>query len=309
MTQSPLLVAFERHWFASGYSASTIENYLQVYAKLARRGFVLPPDLTLDDAQRYVLDRMREVKASSVAFEVKAIKSLSKWAAAYLDHPDRLVDLKIPKFDEPVAQPTATDADIEKLLQACKNSIGFESVRDHALISMFAATGARRSEIARLKVADLDLHEGLVTLTNTKERSGRVVSVEAIAPSLLRYMTFRDRHWARAEDALWLGQKGPLGVQGIGFAIARREEQAKVRIGTHAFRRRLAVEWLRRGGSEVALQEVLGWTSGAMVRRYAKASLSGLAIEEQRRLFPSSEKRPGARAKPTAVKMKQPPTP
>ena len=145
MAESSLLLAFERHWNASGFADSTLENYLQVYAKLTRKGLKLPPDLTLAEAQNYVLSRLKEVKPSSVAFEVKAIKSLSKWSAAYLDVPDPLTDLRIPKLDEPVAQPTATEEDLAKLLQACNNSIGFEAVRDHALISMFAATGARRS--------------------------------------------------------------------------------------------------------------------------------------------------------------------
>ena len=68
-----------------------------------------------------------------------------------------------------------------------------------------------------------------------------------------------------------------------------------MKLGTHAFRRGLAVEWLRRGGSEVGLKQVAGWTSTAMVGTYAKASISGLAIEEQRRLFPAEETRPSAR--------------
>ena len=307
MAKSALLTAFERHWDASGLSASTIENYLQVYERMQRRGFALPTELSIDDARRYVSSRLREVKASSVAFEVKAIRSLSKWASGYLDQPDALVYLKIPKFDAPAAQPTATADDVAKLLLACKNSIGFESVRDCALISFFAATGARRSEVARMKVTDIDLDRGVATLLATKARVPRVVSIEAITPAIQRYFVFRDRHPSRTEEALWLGQKGQLGVQGIGFAVARREKQAGVKLGTHAFRRGMTEEWLRRNGRESTLQEVMGWTTGAMIRRYAKSSMAGLAVEEQRRLFPADEKRPGARAKPTTIKKKPPP--
>ena len=53
----------------------------------------------------------------------------------------------------------------------------------------------------------------------------------------------------------------------------------------HALRRLFAVRWLERGGSEVGLMRVAGWSSLTMVKKYTAASADRLASEEMRRLI------------------------
>ena len=70
--------------------------------------------------------------------------------------------------------------------------------------------------------------------------------------------------------------------------LARRGKRAGVDVSqAHAFRRRFTGEWLARGGGESTLMTNNGWTSPAMVRRYAKDTIEDSAIAEKRRLFGS----------------------
>ena len=56
-------------------------------------------------------------------------------------------------------------------------------------------------------------------------------------------------------------------------------------LSPHDFRRAFAVEWLSKGGSELGLQRIAGWSSNAMIRVYTTARADDLAISEHQRLM------------------------
>lgn len=296
-----ILPAFEKAWAAANRSNTTLVTYRHVFERMDAMGYDMPPDLTIERAEEYLAERRAHVTkagtamaASSIAFETKAIKSLAKWACSRWPQENKLASLVIPAYDEPGPQPTATEEDIAKLLAVCDRSVGFESVRDRALILFFSVSGARRSEVAKMLTTHVDLSKGVAQLMATKAKKPREVNIAPIGEAMLDYVIARERHRDRDLPEFWLGQTGALGVQGIGFAISRRSKKAGIpHICTHSFRRGLCVAWLRAGGSQSLLQQYVGWTSGAMVSKYAKAHLSTLAVEEHGRLF-------GAVSKPTA---------
>jgi integrase len=72
---------------------------------------------------------------------------------------------------------------------------------------------------------------------------------------------------------------------GIGQMISKRSKLAGVDVTARAFRRGLAVEWLKRGGSETYLRSVAGWKSPEMVKRYTAGVVSDEALEMHERLF------------------------
>jgi integrase/recombinase XerC len=53
--------------------------------------------------------------------------------------------------------PVLRETDTAKVLEACRGK-GFVSLRDEALIRLYANTGARLSEVGTLLVADLDMN-------------------------------------------------------------------------------------------------------------------------------------------------------
>ena len=53
----------------------------------------------------------------------------------------------------------------------------------------------------------------------------------------------------------------------------------------HRFRHTFAIRWLSAGGGEMALQELAGWSSGTMLRRYTAARRRELAVAEYERVY------------------------
>jgi integrase len=68
--------------------------------------------------------------------------------------------------------------------------------------------------------------------------------------------------------------------------IKDRAKQAGVNVTPHSFRRGMAVDWLRKGGSETHLRQVCGWRSPRMIETYTQSLASEEALAQHARLFP-----------------------
>jgi site-specific recombinase XerD len=124
--------------------------------------------------------------------------------------------------DKPI--PVVPEDALRLLLAACAGK-NFEARRDTAMITFLIDTGARRGEIAGLRVADLDfdLDVALVLGKGRRERALPFGRTTAIA--LDRYLRVRARHKHAALPWLWLEIKGRLTAWGwyrcCGAAAAR----------------------------------------------------------------------------------------
>src|SRR5918992_3736224 len=95
----------------------------------------------------------------------------------------------------------------------------FAARRDCAIIRLFIDTGIRRSELAELNVADVDL-EARELLVLGKGRRPRVVPLGTkTAQAMHRYLRARARHKDTELPALWLGIKGRMANSGIQHLI------------------------------------------------------------------------------------------
>jgi integrase/recombinase XerD len=72
--------------------------------------------------------------------------------------------------------PVLTEYEAELVLQQpdVSDPVG---IRDRALLELFYSTGMRRTELLRLKLPEIDYHNGLVTIRQGKGRKDRVVPV------------------------------------------------------------------------------------------------------------------------------------
>jgi len=138
----------------------------------------------------------------------RVVKILFNWAEAeeYLDHnPTLRFKLGSPHYKE--VEPY-TDKDVYAMFQLCEDDARFHSryisIRNKAIISLFVATGLRLSELAEIRLSELDPGLKQVRVMG-KGAKMRVVPIDGEArKALKRYLEIRQR----GGDELWKTDDG-----------------------------------------------------------------------------------------------------
>ena len=283
-------IQFEWALKAQNRSPRTIETYSeairQLGAFLAARG--MPTDvgsIAREHVETFIAELAATRKPATASNRYRALKRFFAYLAAEGDVTSDPMRNMEPPTVPAVMAPVLDDAQLAAIVAACKGK-GLDDVRDAALLRVFIATGARLSEIAGLELDDFDKTTGRVLLRNTK---GRVPRTEVLSPktvvALAAYLRQRPRYArARATTALWIGARGPLTPSGVRQIVRKRAEAGGIPgVHPHMFRHSYADAHLRAGGEETTLMSALGWSSRAMVQRYAAANKveRGLVAQEQ----------------------------
>jgi integrase/recombinase XerD len=152
-------------------------------------------------------------------------------------------------------------------------------VRDRAILELLYGTGMRVSELASLKVRDV---EG-VDLVRVRGKGDK----ERVVPLAGQARKWVDRYLdtarpgltkAGSDEHLWLGAKGgPLGARGVRHLVQRR-------LGTfpHALRHSFATHLLEGGADLRTVQELLGHIELATTQTYTAVSRSHLKAAYER---------------------------
>lgn len=235
----------------------------------------LPGETPSQNELKDTVLRMREkgLKATGCNSAIRAINAYLRWAGS---------PLKIHQLKEPQnILPTFTAAQVARLVNWKPK--GFYERRLHLLVLVLLDTGCRITEALKLRLADVDFDNLLVTLDG-KGSKQRVVPVSFE----LRKIAFRYvRDFNVKPDALLFATR-------TGTRVSRHHALGDVknlcrRLGfnppartLHAFRHTFAVNYLRRGGSVFHLQKVLGHSTLEMTRRYANLLTEDLQAVHER---------------------------
>lgn len=277
--------SFSRVQRSEGKSPVTVNLYRYFNHRLIRwlveqTGGDEAAGLTRQRLRDYYLMRGESCKASSVSAEYRAHRVFIRWMVAEdeLTGPDPIALLRGPKVAvNPV--PILSGDDISRLLDACKgNSLG--ASRDAAIVRLLLC-GLRRGEIVGLRLADLNMDEGIVTVTGKgKTRTVAVAAKGSVA--LDRWLRARARTKAAGDSpSLFLD----LSASGLYHALRKRAESVGVTdFYPHRVRHTVAHLWLSARGSESDLMMTMGWSSSAMLRRYGASAAAERAREAQRRM-------------------------
>ncbi|MGV9797395.1 tyrosine-type recombinase/integrase [Mycobacterium sp. NPDC003449] len=259
--------------------------------KAYRRGvtewvtFAEANDMELDKAscQAWVAS-MYDREAATVRLRLAAVKRFAAWVTEDGEADLSTVALvKAPKLDDRVV-PHLADREVAAMLKASEGK-EFRDRRDYALILMFAATGARASEMLAVDVDDVSLADSSMTVRRGKGARGRRVRfTPEAAAALVHYLRARKR-LGSTSDALWLSAHGRLSYTGLVKALKSRAEQAGVPgFHIHRLRHTFAVKWLRESGSEGGLMAQAGWRGRKQLDRYVASAAEELSSDEYDRL-------------------------
>jgi len=236
-----------------------------------------------NDLRRFILalqssNRYRKhpyAKPQQNKLSPETIRTYARGIRAFFGHLHRegLIDvnptegIKMPKAPNKIV-PTFSERDLVKLLsQPNKNTDrGF---RDYALLLTFVDTAARLSEIAHLKIDDVDFDNGYLRVMGKGNRERYIPFGPKVAKALLKYK-IKHRPQATVTDSFFATNTGSaLTAERIQKIITEYGRKAGIeRCYTHKLRHTSAVMYIRNGGDPFSLQKKLGHSSLAMTRHY-----------------------------------------
>jgi site-specific recombinase XerD len=145
---------------------------------------------------------------------------------------------------------------------------------DRALFLLMLRCGLRVSEVARLKLRDIDWAQQAVLVEQGKGRKDRRVYLSADAIASLRECLQQRPRGVPAEAVFWNQKRPhyPLSVKAIQKKMARYAKAAGIVASCHRLRHTFASNLLEQGAEIVSIRELLGHASIASSERYAKVS-------------------------------------
>ena len=193
---------------------------------------------------------------------LRVLRAFFEWAidtGLLTTNPCHKLTIRVPKPLRHAVRPT----EIPTLLTAC------DSVRDKLIVLMLADTGLRLSELAGLRMFDLDIAAQTARVWG-KGAKQRVVRYGPLTLThLLQWLA------ERLESDTLLG----LTERGVSAMLARLERRTGIKCNAHAFRRTFATESVRNDVNLFYMQSLLGHSSLTMTRIYAEQVNSEDAIK------------------------------
>lgn len=282
-------------WRRDLRAADKADRTIEIYGQSVRffSDWLIDNDrpATLDQLTKHAIAnwlgdlRDRGQASGTLSTRWRGLKRFCRWLVAegeLVDDP--MVGLERPK---PATKPVdiLTDDEISRLFKVTEGAT-FADRRDHAILRVLFDCGVRISELAGVRVEDVDLTDHDVLYVVGKGRKPRAVPFGAkTGRALDRYRRVRGAHKHAGLAAFFLTQRGAMSRDGIDDMLRNRAAQAGVEhLHAHRFRHTAAHRWLAAGGQERDLMRLMGWSSDAMIGHYGASAADERARENFRKM-------------------------
>ncbi len=265
------------------YSPKSIDTYgraLMDFASFLSAAHIdRPHDVEAETIENYRLNmRERDFLPNSQEVFLRAVRNLFNWlekSGRLFANPCRDLVVRQCRGKLPAVP---SEEDIRKLL-AVPDVAATKGLRDRAIIEVAYSTGARREELCRMSIFDVDSAAGTVRIHGKGNRE-RVVPLGRRAAHWLEHYLKHARPRLLAahidQEALWLGNRGrALSGQAMHVRVRKYANAVgiKPRITLHSLRRACATHMLRRGAHPVQIQMLLGHASMQHLSQYLRLSI------------------------------------
>jgi len=290
LTAARALEILHRRRQVQGGAAATVRVEQQLLGRLLPRLGRSLARVRKEDVERHLAIRTGEVRASTVARELSALRALYQaltTAGAVAEDPTSGLGLKA---DSP-QQLVLSEAAVAELLAAgslpphvrrapeVRDAL---ALRNRAALELLYGLGLRASEVCNTRVLDLHLADGSLLVRRAKRGAwARLPVPPATLPHLAAYLTEARpvlvQAGDRSEGRLLVTERGGrLRVQRLEVIVGRAAERAGVRAHPHALRRSVATHLVQRGAALPAVQCLLGHRRLDTTQRYVVMSAADL---------------------------------
>ena len=234
-------------------------------------------------------DSARRLSPESLYLRIAALRAFYKFAVNEGHLRENVAEhLSLPRRWQRLPKSLSANQ-IEKLLAPLPDSDA-EDIRDLAVLELAYASGLRLSELCRLRLEQLHLESGFVTVIG-KGNKERIVPVGDRAIGAIRDYLGRGRPELAGPGApaqVFLSRKGrPLSRTDLWRRVVQRPERAEVGIHVtpHMLRHSFATHLLEHGADLRVIQELLGHASISTTQVYTHVASSRLR-EVHRKFHP-----------------------
>ena len=169
-------------------------------------------------------------------------------------------------------------AEVAKMLAACLSE-GVKGVRDAAIIAVLTSTGARRDEVASMRIEHFDTVERTIKIIGKRDKEREVYVHDDAMVYLQNWLAILDATrgpmWRSINRWGQIGEGQMTGVD-MGRITERWRKAAGVRpMTTHDMRRTFAGNLLDKGVDLATVQELMGHASPVTTQRYDRRPARG----------------------------------
>jgi integrase/recombinase XerD len=277
-----------------GYAATTIDkNKLQLCGFAAwcgEREVVLATEVTKVTVERYQAwlfeyrraDNNQQLAIGEQRQRLGLVRTFFRWLIK-----ERVVELdptsemELPKPEHKLPD-VFTPTDVARVLNTFDVSTDV-GLRDRAIAEVAYSTGLRRSELAKLKLYDIDREQHTVTVRQGKGRKDRMVPIGERALAWIdKYVDQVRPGFVRGDDdgTLFLskgtGRQLRPEVLSISMKNAVRASSVQKKGAVHALRHAMATAMLDHGADVRHIQQILGHATLATTQTYTAVSMEQL---------------------------------
>jgi integrase/recombinase XerC len=262
-------------------SPHTLSNYrreLEKFAHYCRQQSIADHRAVHSaDVRQWVSQLHRQgLNGSSLQRALSALRSFYKYLNRHGDDHNPALGIQAPKSAKRL--PKTLDADSMQQLLAIDGDDWLDC-RDRAILELFYSSGLRLSELVDLNLTDIDLRDGLVTVTG-KGRKTRSLPIGSFAIDALQQWLSQRGAIAAASEAVFLSQRGKrLGQRAIQLRLKKHSAQQGMaqQVHPHMLRHSFASHMLESSGDLRAVQELLGHANISTTQIYTHLDFQHLA--------------------------------
>jgi len=224
----------------------------------------------------------RALSVTTISHRLVVIRSFFKFL--FLDDfiiSNPTANIRLPRCDKSLNNKVLTEEEVFKILESIK-PVTPENIRNRAIVELFYSTGIRTSEMAEIKVHDIDLKQQVLTVVKGKGDKTRLVPIGMHACFYLEMYLEKGRKYFignKDSDYLFLNNRFfPFNRLTLNKLMNRLTKNLglKIKVTCYTYRHSTATQLIQNKVDIRYVQELLGHESIKTTQRYCHLTITDL---------------------------------